>query len=169
MLPPRQLCDRVNLSFLCRTGSRSCSCPLRVQLSLFSQDPVRIHLEGLLVILSIFWALIRSDSLYLALTCSFSAMICPFISPGLWMSSFSFTHTILFTIFISSSGTRFVLTFELHDSSLNGFLETAILSSSSPPRTYCTSKLYVPEDGSVCNSLSRCLIFSSANIMHRLS
>ena len=71
--------------------------------------------------------------------------------------------------FILSPGTRFVLTFELHDSSLNGFLETAILSSSSPPRISCMSRLYVPEDGSVCNSLSWCLIFSSANIMHRLS
>ena len=42
------------------------------------------------------------------------------------MSSFSFTHTILLMIFLSSSGIRFVLTFELHDSSLNGFLDTAI-------------------------------------------
>ena len=96
-------------------------------------------------------------------------MIWAFISPGLWMSSLSFTHIILFTIFMSSSGTRFVLTFELHDSSLNGFLETAILSSSSPPLISCMSRLYVPEDGSVCNFLSWCLVFSSAYIMHRLS
>ena len=72
-------------------------------------------------------------------------------------------------IFLSSSGTRFVLKFELHDSSLNGFLDTAIFSSSSPPRFSCWCKLYVPEEGSVCSSLSRCLIFSTASIMHRLS
>ena len=88
---------------------------------------------------------------------------------GLWMLSFSLTQTILLKTSLSSSGSSFVLTFELHDSSLNGFLDTALFSSSSLPCGSCCSRFDVPEEGSVCSSLSWFLIFSSANIMQRLS
>ena len=56
---------------------------------------LQISFERLLVILSFFWARIRSDSLYLAVTCSSNAIIWPFSSPGLWISSLNFTQTIL--------------------------------------------------------------------------
>ena len=60
------------------------------------------------------------------------------------MSSFSLTQTILLKTSLSSSGSRFVLTFELHDSSLNGFLDTANFSSFPPLYSSCCSSLYVP-------------------------
>ena len=84
------------------------------------------------------------------------------------MRSFSLTQTILLKTSRSSTGSRFVLTFKLHVSSLNGLVDTTIFSSSSPSYASCCSRLYVPEEGSVCSFLSWCLIFSSANNMQRL-
>ena len=85
------------------------------------------------------------------------------------MSSFSLTQTILLKTSLTSSGSRFVLTFELIVSSLNDYLDTATFSSSSPQYSSCCSRLYVRAEESACSSLSWCLIFSSANIMQRLS
>ena len=79
--------------------------------------------------------------------------------------SLSLTHTIL--IFLLLSGSRFVLMFELHDNSLKGFVDTAIISSFSPPFASSLSKRYVPDDGFVCISLSWFLLFASASIRHR--
>ena len=85
------------------------------------------------------------------------------------MSSFSLTQIIPFKTSLSSSVSWFVLKFDLHDSSLNSFLGTAIFSSSFPTHSSCCSSLCVPAEESVCSSLSWCLIFSFANIMQRLS
>ena len=74
--------------------------------------------------MSFFCARIKSDNRYLAFTNSFSAIICPVSSPGLWISSSNLTYTILSGKFLSLSGSRFVLTFELHDNSLKVSLTT---------------------------------------------
>ena len=142
-------------------GYRAISCVVELVLPFFvelAQDPPPVLISLFLPSVSIlrdyssfcrssfFWARIRSDSRYLALTCSFSAIICPFSSPGLRMSSLSLTHTILLKTSLSLSGSRFVFIFELQDSSLKGFYDTAIISSSSPPFTSLYSRLYVPDE-----------------------
>ena len=101
--------------------------------SLLSLTPVRIHLERLQVNLAFFCDRFKSDILYFAFTGSLSAIFCPFSSPGLWISYLKMTHNILFKTSLSLSGSRFVLTFELHDNLLKKFLFSAIISSSSPP------------------------------------
>ena len=128
-MPPRHPpCDRVVPIVLCRTGSRSFSYHPPDSLS-FSP---RIYLERWLVILSFFCAGNKSDSLYLAFTCSFSAIICSVISPGLWIPYLNLTHYILLNISLSLSGSRFVLIHELQDNSLKSFLDTAIISNFFP-------------------------------------
>ena len=93
------------------------------------------------------------DRLKLAFRCSFNAIISPAISPGLWMSSYNFTHTNVLKVLQLLSGSRFVLMFGLHDNCLKAFLHTANISRSSTPLASSLPKLYVPEDGSVRISL----------------
>ena len=100
-----------------------------------------------------FCAQTKSDFLYLAFTCSFNAIFCPVISPGFRTSSLNLTQTILLKISLSILGSQSLM-FELHDNSLKGFLDTAIISSSSPQLASSNSRLYVPDEGSVCTSLS---------------
>ena len=69
-------------------------------------------------------------------------------SPGLRISSLSLTRAILLEISLALSDSRFVLMFELHDNSLKGFPDTAIISRSSPPfalsQSKCSFKRGVP-------------------------
>ena len=119
----------VSSQIFCTSPSQALSVPSFARLVL---PGCALHLERLLVILAFFCARFKSDILYLAFTGSFSAIFCPFSSPGLWILSLKVTHTILFKTSLSLSGSRFVLTFELHDISLK-FFYSAIISSSSPP------------------------------------
>ena len=50
---------------------------------------------------------------------------------------------------LQGSFVRTVLLFELHVNCLMGFLDTAIISSSSPPLALSESKFYVPDKESV--------------------
>ena len=87
--------------------------------------------------------------MYLASTCSISAIVCPVSSLGLWISSLNLTYTILLQVSLFLSNSRFVLIIELLDNCLKGFLDAANISTSSRPLASSESKLYVPDEGSV--------------------
>ena len=111
--------------------------------------------------MSFYCARIESDSMILVFTCSFSAIICPFRSPGWLISSLILSHTILLKTSLSLCGSRFVPTFELHDNPQSSLV---LLLHSCRNGPGCISRR-MDQSSFPCPDF---FLFSSANIVHKL-